>query len=227
MMWSATSTPVGARTFVRLLVRGRYNDSQRPLSLGGNHVRHKAIAVNSLQGQVLVASPDLLDPNFLRTVVLIVQHNEQGALGLILNRRTHAKLKQVWEQVSPQPCDSEEYVHAGGPVEGPLMALHTTAEFGESEIVPGLFIGTNRDHLERLVADNVQPLRIFAGYAGWGAGQLEIEMRQGSWHTTAATSEMVFHSDGDLWHTVLRQITSSTLLSSLKIKHIPPDPRLN
>src|SRR5688572_22739803 len=111
--------------------------------LAPGNSRIKAIVVNSLQGQVLVASPDLLDPNFLRAVVLIVQHNEQGALGLILNRRTHAKLKQVWEQVSPQPCESEEYVHAGGPVEGPLMALHTNAELGESEVVPGLYIGTN------------------------------------------------------------------------------------
>jgi putative transcriptional regulator len=187
----------------------------------------KAFAVKSLQGHVLVASPDLHDPNFLRSVVLIVQHNEQGALGLILNRRTHAKLKQVWEQVSPEPCESDEYVHAGGPVEGPLMALHTNAELGETEIFSGLFIGTNRDHLERLVSDNVQPLRIFAGYAGWGGGQLENEMQQGSWHTAHATAEMVFYTEGDLWQTVLRQITSSTLLSSLKIKHIPPDPRLN
>jgi putative transcriptional regulator len=187
----------------------------------------KAIVVNSLQGHVLVASPDLLDPNFLRTVILIVQHNEQGALGLILNRRTQAKLKQVWQQVSPQPCESEEYVHAGGPVEGPLMALHTNVELGETEIVPGLFIGTNRDHLEQLVAENAQPLRMFAGYAGWGGGQLENEMQQGSWHTAQATTEMVFHNDSDLWHSVLKQITSSTLLESLKIKHIPPDPRSN
>jgi putative transcriptional regulator len=186
----------------------------------------KAFVVKSLQGNVLVASPDLHDPNFLRAVVLIVQHNDQGALGLILNRRTNAKLKQIWEQISTEPCESDEYVHAGGPVEGPLMALHTSEDLAESEVIPGLYIGTNREHLEQLVATS-GPLRVFAGYAGWGGGQLEIEMREGSWHVAPATIEMVFDGAGDLWHTVMRQITSQTLLSSLKIKHIPPDPRLN
>src|SRR5262249_53668892 len=81
--------------------------------------------VNTLQGQFLIASHELRDPNFFHTIVLIVRHGEEGALGLVLNRPTKAQIKQVWEQVSDTPCETEERLYMGGPVEGLLMSIHT------------------------------------------------------------------------------------------------------
>ncbi len=83
--------------------------------------------MNSLQGYVLVASPHLLDSNFLRSVVLIIQHNDQGAFGVVLNRPTNNTIAQLWGLVSQTPCDNPSPVYVGGPVPGPLVAIHGDA----------------------------------------------------------------------------------------------------
>ena len=80
--------------------------------------------MDSLQGQLLIASPGLADPNFARTVVLIAVHGEEGALGLILNREMNTPLPQIWSQVSESECLRTENVRHGGPISGSLMALH-------------------------------------------------------------------------------------------------------
>jgi len=81
--------------------------------------------MKSLQGHLLIASPTLLDPNFRKSVVLLVQHNEEGAMGLVLNRPTETKLCEAWTQVAETDCASDASLNLGGPCEGPLMALHT------------------------------------------------------------------------------------------------------
>lgn len=181
----------------------------------------------SLAGHFLVASADLSDPNFFRTVVLIFRHNEEGAAGLVLNRRTNASVRQLWEQIGESPCKSRAPLHLGGPVEGPLMAIHALEQLQELEIVPGVFLSNGREMLERLVDDDDARTRFFVGYAGWGDGQLERELGEGSWLVAPATAELVFGDHEELWQKVTRQVTSGNLLSALKIKHVPPDPRLN
>src|SRR5205814_2997514 len=83
--------------------------------------------MKSLQGQLLIASPKLFDPNFFRSVVLLVQHTENGALGLILNHPLEMTIANAWEQVSEMPCEATGVLHQGGPCDGPLMVLHTEA----------------------------------------------------------------------------------------------------
>ncbi len=183
--------------------------------------------MEELRGQLLVASSDLLDPNFLRTVVLIVQHGPDGALGLVLNRRTSTTLKQVWQQVGEATCGRDDLLHLGGPVSGPLMAVHTIAALSEMEVVEGLYFTASAEGLRTLAAEAESEVRFFVGHAGWGAGQLESEIEQGSWLRELATVESVFSSPDDLWLRVTRQIVGSTLISTLNIKHVPPDPSLN
>jgi putative transcriptional regulator len=183
--------------------------------------------VDSLQGHFLIASHELRDPNFFHSVVLVVRHGEDGALGLVLNRPTKANIKQVWQQVSDTPCSTEERLYVGGPVEGLLMSVHTQPVWADLEILPGVYYTGDPDHLKELVQQSDGPLRFFVGYAGWGAGQLEQEMGEGSWLVLPATEEQIFAIDDRSWERLTRDITASSILSALKIKHVPADPRLN
>lgn len=180
-----------------------------------------------LEGCLLVASPGLRDPNFVRTVVLLISHGEDGAFGLVLNRPTKIPLSKVWSETSGTACQTEERLHLGGPVEGPLMAIHTDEAHSEAKLLPGAFFSTMPENLRELVAGKAQSVRFFAGYAGWAAEQLENELNEGAWQIVPAKAEHLFHNDPDLWDRVRREITTSNLLSTLKIDRIPPDPRLN
>jgi len=183
--------------------------------------------VEELRGQLLVASSDLVDPNFLRSVVLIVQHGPDGALGLVLNRRTSATLKQVWQQVGESSCDRDDPLYLGGPVSGPLMAVHTNSALSEVEVAEGLFFTASADGLRQLATSVEADVRFFVGHAGWGPGQLESEIEQGSWLRDLADVDTAFSPPDDLWLRVTRRIVGTTLISTLNIKHVPPDPNLN
>jgi putative transcriptional regulator len=184
--------------------------------------------MKSLRGHLLVASPHLPDPNFEHTVVLMVQHNDQGALGLVLNRPSDNRLRDVWEEVTNEPCDADQSILVGGPVPGPLMAIHTRMNCSEEEIQPGIYFATQRDNMERLVRENAQPFLVFSGYSGWGEGQLEAELKAGGWLTCPAEYDFVFPPIGDdVWKKVVNQIGSDILSSSLNIDRVPEDPSLN
>ena len=184
-------------------------------------------AMGSLAGHFLIASPQLADPNFLRAVVLLIHHNEQGAFGVILNRMTDSTVKELWQEVAQTPCALDRHLNLGGPVSGPLMALHTDPAMGEIEVLPGLYFAAQREHLEQLVSRGEQVLRLFVGHSGWGQGQLERELAEGSWLTLPATIEYVFSNEGDLWKTVAQRIGESILTETLKLKEVPTDPTLN
>lgn len=180
-----------------------------------------------LNGHFLVASPQLVDPNFVRTVVLLIHHSEEGAFGVVLNRPAENTVKEIWEKVAEGPCASGQRIHVGGPVSGPLLALHTHQALAEMEIVPGVFFAAQREHLERLLREPDESYRVFLGHAGWAGGQLEKELQQGAWLTTPATAQFVFSEASDLWRRVTQHIGQSILTSALKIKHLPDEPSLN
>jgi putative transcriptional regulator len=184
--------------------------------------------MKSLQGQLLIASPHLPDPNFEHTVVLMIQHNQQGALGLVLNRPSDSRLREIWEQVTDQPCPADQPIYVGGPVPGPLMAIHTRKSCVEEEVRRGIYFATQREHLEELVRENAQPFHVFSGYSGWGEGQLENEMEAGGWLTCPATRKLVFPPPGEnIWKKAVQQIGSEILRSSLHIEGVSDDPSLN
>jgi len=183
--------------------------------------------MKSLEAHLLVASPQLLDPNFVKTVVLLIQHTDQGALGVVINRPTSKTVEELWKEVGDAPCDSRQPVHLGGPVSGPLMAVHTDHSLAEVEILPGVFFAARKENLDQLVLQDGQASKVFIGHAGWGPGQLENEIEVGGWLITPATAEYIFYDGDDLWEEVLEQIGSSTLSSMLDIKHVPEDPSMN
>jgi putative transcriptional regulator len=183
--------------------------------------------VTSLQAHLLIGNPELSEP-FARSVVLLVRHNEEGALGLILNRRTTASLKEAWAKLSEVPCHRDESLFLGGPCEGPLVALHSHEFLMEMEVMPGLYFCAGKDKLERLAAQtDGSPAKFFAGYSGWGAGQLEAELKRGSWSVMPAKPAHAFWQEDELWTRASRFVADAAWRSALKIKQAPSDPSLN
>jgi putative transcriptional regulator len=183
--------------------------------------------MDSLQGKLLVASPDLRDPNFFHSVVLLVRHSADGALGLVLNRPLEIRLKQVWHQVSEVPCVRDDRIFLGGPCEGPLMALHDDPTLGDAEAGGGLFFSTDREYLEQLAADPERRVRFFAGYSGWGANQLEAELAERSWLPVDVKAAHAFEADDELWDRAMRDVSGRKVLDLLGIRDVPPDLRVN
>ena len=159
--------------------------------------------------------------------MLLIRHDEDGALGVVLNRPADKTLKELWESVSETPCHREERVNLGGPVPGPLMAIHTQPALADIEVLPGRVLRHGQGQAGVAGRREGDRLRVFVGHAGWGGGQLEGELEQGAWLTTPAAADHVFYDDTDLWETVTKSIGTSTLQSMLKIKEVPGDPSVN
>ena len=182
----------------------------------------------NLKGHLLIASAALVDPNFRETVVLMVHHDADGALGLVLNRPSEMSLSELWEKIADASCQSEQFLYVGGPVEGPLMALHTHQDLSEVEVLEGVHFSVQKENLNEIVTRDDASFRLFVGNAGWAGGQLESELEQGSWFTMKAEPSHVFAPGENLWKTVFHEASRSTgLAQRLGIKHIPPDATVN
>ena len=181
--------------------------------------------MESLRGQLLIASPALFDPNFRRTVVLVTEHNEEGAMGLVLNRPSETA---VSDGAPPLQALVEEdaLVHLGGPVEP--AAVTVLAEFDdpdESAAVVRGDIGFVRADAELDdLPETTRRARVFAGYCGWGAGQLEAELEgDDSWILDTPEPDDVFADAGDLWGDVLRRKGGQFAIVAM----MPYDPSVN
>ena len=184
--------------------------------------------MRSLKGHLLIASPGLLDPNFAKTVVLMLDHSEDGAAGLVLNRPTEATVADIAETVFSTPIDWDKRLNLGGPVAGPLMVLHEVEALSDREILPGLYHSVELGQVRELVLGRVEPSMILANYAGWGPGQLEGEFDVDSWLTLPATRNHVFGTEGeDLWKVVVQAVNARKLSDFLGLREVPPDPTLN
>jgi putative transcriptional regulator len=176
----------------------------------------------SLKGQLLIASPRLMDPNFVRAVVLLVQHDDNGSLGLILNRPLDVTLKDVVRETMSEELDVDGTLSQGGPCEGPLMTLHDDPMRSQIDVGDG--VTADPEDVAAILRDPGERARFFVGYAGWGAGQLEGELEIGSWLQTPATPEQVFAPGTRLWQ---KWVTILTGELNVKPQSLPDDPSLN
>lgn len=178
----------------------------------------------SLRGHLLVAGPTLVDPNFRRTVVLVGEHNEDGALGVVLNRATDTTVAEALPELA-ELVDEESVLHVGGPVQ--RSAIVVVADFEEPERAAALVLGSVGFLPSEVDPDELGELRrarVFVGYSGWGSGQLEAELEEGSWIVEPALPDDVFTpSPETLWSEVLRRKGGPYAVLAL----MPPDPSLN
>lgn len=182
----------------------------------------------SLKGHLLIASPSLEAPFFTRSVILMCDHGPHGAMGLILNRPTEASVRDVAEQVLNEPLDWDKPIHLGGPVDGPLVIVHDAPENADHIVLDGVYTTFDADKVRRLLSEQAEPCLVIANYAGWGAGQLENEMREGSWLTLPADASLVFRDEpDDLWSHVVRRVRSADLARLIGTDALPDDPSMN
>jgi putative transcriptional regulator len=181
--------------------------------------------MDSARGQLLVAGPALLDPNFWRTVVLVVEHNEEGALGLVLNRPSETSLGEAVPQLESL-LDPNERLFIGGPVQpSAVIVLAEFEDAADAALVAFDDVGVlgTGPSPEDLTA-GVRSGRAFLGHAGWGPGQLDGELERGDWILEPARLEDAFSVDPlALWSEVLTRKGGSYAL----VARMPADPSMN
>ena len=181
--------------------------------------------VDTTRGQLLIAGPKLQDPNFWRTVVLVVEHNEDGALGLVLNRPSETTVGEVVPQLADL-VDPAEDVLVGGPMQpGAVIVLAEFVNPDEAALIAFDAIGVMSAGSDpNDLADGVRHARAFAGHAGWGPGQLDGELERGDWILDPARPRDAFTADpSELWFKVLSRKGGSYAL----VARMPPDPSNN
>jgi putative transcriptional regulator len=180
--------------------------------------------VESLRGHLLVAGPALVDPNFWRTVVLVGEHTEEGALGVVLNRSSETSVEEALPELALLAADMGR-VHVGGPVQP--SAVVVLADFAEADDAESLVldsVGFLPAEVDPDALGELRRARVYVGYAGWGPGQLDGELEEGSWIVEPALPDDVFTDDPEgLWSHVLRRKGGPFAM----LAAMPPDPSQN
>jgi putative transcriptional regulator len=177
-------------------------------------------------GKILIADPFLRDPNFMRTVIFICEHQQEGSFGFVLNK----PYDQVLGELIADLEGNNFPVFYGGPVQlDTVHFLHKVPMLvpGGVEVVDGIFWGGDFEEVVQLIkSDKLKPrdIRFFIGYSGWGVGQLEEEMTQKSWITSDATIDLIFPAKAEeTWKLALKELGGEYV----QMVNYPIDPQLN
>lgn len=181
-------------------------------------------------GTLLASTPEMLDPNFMHTVVLMIQHTQEGAYGLVVNKGSTLSIDQLLPE-HPVFGKTAFPVHWGGPVGlDTLQILHRAAEAipGGMDLGQGLYMGGDLDAVARFLAEQGDEaralLRFVIGYSGWGEGQLDRELRGESWIPASLDPQIVF---GDGQQSTWRRVVRSVGGAASGLEDLPPDVRWN
>ncbi len=185
--------------------------------------------MESYQGRALVASPYLADGNFMRTVIYMIRHDEEGAMGLILNRPMQTTIGELLGELTESSIDNCEPVYFGGPVDGPVMMLQACCE-NDSDDHAEVLIACDQARILEVInedAPNQLGIRLFDGYSGWGPGQLESEMSEGSWLVWDIRPDQLFHDPETLWQEAVVQIGRNVIATGIGLDKLCGDPDEN
>jgi putative transcriptional regulator len=175
------------------------------------------------RGKVLISEPFLSDPNFFRSVVLLVDHSEEGSVGFVLNRPLHLALDDVIENFPPG-----YFLWEGGPVSREtLHVVHTYDGIeGASEILPGLYWSGDFDAITAMCKSSQwddSAVRFLSGYSGWAAGQLDEEIAAGSWIVAECSVPSLMDTNAQLWKVILKDLGGKHIM----LANAPLHPQLN
>lgn len=177
-------------------------------------------------GILLIADPFLKDPNFIRTVIFLCEHRQEGSFGFVLNKSYQHTLDELVNGLDGHKLP----VFYGGPVQ--MDTIHFLHRYpddipGSLEVMPGIYWGGEFERVVEMIrmgAIDPDRIRFFIGYSGWGEGQLNDEMKEKSWLTVAATSGLIFHKKADeIWKDSLRHLGGEYEM----LINYPIDPQLN
>lgn len=165
---------------------------------------------SGLAPTLLLSMPQMHDPNFERTVVLLCDHSHEGAFGLVLNRPTTTAAAEVVAFDPPLDSKHGPLLWMGGPVEpqrGWILLGESTDEGEVTEVAPGLFLSTSVHLLRRVIEATPSRTRVLTGYAGWGPGQLDEELAASAWLTVEVDPDLIFDTPADeMWNRALRRL---------------------
>jgi putative transcriptional regulator len=182
------------------------------------HLGENVLVAESLKGQLLIAAPSLFD-YFRRSVVLVLEHSEEGAMGVVLNRESETRVVEAVPALASL-AEPEELVRIGGPVSPQaVVALGEFEDIAEAGTHVVGSLGTLDPEAEN---ESLRRVRVYAGYAGWGPGQLDGELEQEAWLVLPAQPGDPF-ADGDIWSAALRRKGGNYRL----LATMPSDPSLN
>lgn len=165
---------------------------------------HSLSMVKPSKGRFLIASRQLLDPNFAETVVLLLEYNRQGAMGLIINRPSEMKLSLVLPEIEALRQRPDTIYHGGPVAKNQLLLLirTTSPPEGSRQVFKDIHLSSSQEVIQRMIknAEGEERFRVYAGYAGWAPGQLDKEIATGGWHVLGADAETVFDkSPEEIW----------------------------
>ena len=184
--------------------------------------------MSTLKGHLLIAAPQLQSPIFGRSVILMLEQNKDGALGIILNQQISTTMTDLSGTIFVEDFEWEKPISLGGPVASSLLMLHTNETLADEEIISGVFITTDGAKVQELIEERPEPSLVVANYSGWGPGQLDGEIRRDSWLVLPATFEHVFWSgEKELWNVALNQVKTRNLTDLLGLRVVPFDPARN
>jgi len=157
-------------------------------------------------GTLLVASPELGDPNFARSVILVLRHDDEGTIGVVLNRPTNLVPATVFPELGANIGGYQGHLFRGGPIAATRLLYIVrglaAATVSGPEVLDKVFLSIDDESLPDMVrlADGTNDLRLYAGHAAWAPGQLQMEINAGGWQLLPGSPELVFHADpGGLW----------------------------
>jgi putative transcriptional regulator len=175
----------------------------------------------SLAPTLLLSMPQLLDPNFARTVVLLCEHNAEGAFGLVVNRPSDTDAFDAVELVPPPSRNSGLSLWVGGPVEphrGWILLGEEPPEVDALRVADGVYLSTSPDLLRQLIETGSDRTRVLTGYAGWGPGQLDEELAASAWLTSDVEADLIFDTPPDrMWEEAIRRLGADPAL--LQVGH--------
>jgi len=171
---------------------------------------YRSMANASLAPVLLVSMPQMLDANFSKTVVLLAEYGAHGAFGLVLNRRMDEPARSIVTADEPLDIHPKMHLYTGGPVE-PTRAwiLTNKPEFDVEalEVMPGVYLSASPTLVRKTLESEPDPgVRMVVGYAGWGAGQLDVELAQGSWLLAPVQSDLIFGTPDTMWESAIRRL---------------------
>jgi putative transcriptional regulator len=184
----------------------------------------------SLAGCVLAASPHHQDPLSAKSVCLIVEHTDEATVGVMLNRRMLVDPKPMLSFLldgAEAETPVEPHFNFGGPVQGPILAIHNDSSLAEGGNDHGVYLSAQVETLKKLALMTPEHLRWYIGHATWGHSQLEKEIVAGDWLVIPAIPQIVFSEEGNMWSNAIEWYARSILVTFPGVTHFPVSPMVN